>query len=198
MRSFLWDHFLSYIYIYLLACHTEDRNHVVLTVAPPSCPPASARRRTSFIPDPWPLRPEATLQITRSKFSLSVLAKKLLMYCCHQRETWKKLLSSLESHVIKHAVFLKVDFCGVPVTNDMPPAFFPNIDTARNNIAGFSQMKSQGERILPRPNCMCMFSSILALDFHVVHLSWHTRHTHAHMYFFLSQTPFSSNPSVET
>ena len=40
-------------------------------------------------------------------------------------------------------------WCAVPVTNDMPRALFPNIDTARNNIAGFSQMKSRGEKNTP-------------------------------------------------
>lgn len=70
-------------------------------------------------------------------------------------------------------------WCAVPVTNDMPQALFPNIDTARNNMAGFSQMKAQGGRRLPGPHCMCMFSSILCLDFHVVHLSQHT-HTCTH------------------
>lgn len=40
--------------------------------------------------------------------------------------------------------------CAVPVTNDVPRALFPNIDTARNNIAElFSQMKSRAQRRHP-------------------------------------------------
>lgn len=41
-------------------------------------------------------------------------------------------------------------WCVMPVTNDMPQAIFPNIDTGRNNVSSFSQMKSQRRKLLGR------------------------------------------------
>lgn len=64
-------------------------------------------------------------------------------------------------------------WCAEPVTNDAPRAIFPNIDTARNNIADFSHVKSHSGGRLRR---VSLQSS---------HQNAPRRQSDSHVYFYL-------------